>query len=192
MAHIGLLFGSFNPVHIGHLALANYMREMHGMGEVWFVVSPQNPFKQSSDLIDCADRLKMVEIALGGHRGYRACDVEFTLPIPSYTINTLNKLEGIYPDNQFSILMGSDNIQNIDKWKQSSEIIATHQLFVYPRPEFPVFDKNLHPNITITQAPLLDLSSTFIREQLKCGKNMCFFLPHGVDVYIMEKGLYPI
>lgn len=190
MPHIGLLFGSFNPIHIGHLALANYMHEMQGLDEVWLVVSPQNPFKDTSELIDSTHRVKMAQMAIDGHAGYRVCDVELSMPVPSYTIDTLTLLKSKYPDCTFSLIMGTDIIQSIAGWRNGKEIVDQYRMYVYPRPgyEMPVTDHL--PNVIVTNAPMMDVSSTFIRQQLHRGKSMCFFLPQGVEGYIREHGLY--
>lgn len=189
--HIGLLMGSFNPIHIGHLALANYMLETCHLDEVWLVVSPQNPFKDESLLVESHHRLAMVNIALSHHLQYKACDIELEMPLPSYTVDTLSKLTELYPNKQFSIIMGSDNLQTLDRWKDYLNILNNHHLYIYPRPENPVDDiECLHPNITVTQAPLLDISSTFIRKMIKQGHRMQFFLPAGVDEYIHSNQLY--
>ena len=188
--HIGLLFGSFNPIHIGHLILANYMRETQQMDEVWLVVSPQNPFKESDSLIDSNLRLQMVELALTSHPGYQACNIELTMPTPSYTIHTLNKLSLLYPDICFSIIMGADNLQHIDQWKSSTEIINNHQLFIYPRLNYPIPHSPRHQNIVLTNAPIIEISSTFIRQCIHEGKDVRFLLPHEVYQFIKQHQLY--
>jgi len=189
--HVGLLMGSFNPVHIGHLALANYMREMHQMDEVWLVVSPLNPFKDEVQLIDSQHRLAMVNVALQNQPGYCACDIELSMPVPSYSINTLDKLTELHPDIQFSIIMGSDNIQRITRWKDYERLLANHRLYIYPRPGYSLEDVDVnHEHIIMTQAPMIDISSTFIREMLRSGHQMHYFLPHGVQQYITENQLY--
>ncbi|PZX15171.1 nicotinate-nucleotide adenylyltransferase [Breznakibacter xylanolyticus] len=190
MTHIGLLFGSFNPIHIGHLALANYMRETQAMDEIWLVVSPQNPFKISNDLTSGDQRLRMVQIALRNRPHYRACDVEMSMPVPSFTIDTLRVLEQQHPDVNFSLIMGTDIIQSIPQWRNGQEIVARYRLYVYPRPGYDLPDLEATPNVVVTDAPMLDVSSTFIRQHLKNGKDMCFYLPAGVDDYIREHALY--
>jgi nicotinate-nucleotide adenylyltransferase len=187
--HIGLLFGSFNPVHVGHLVLANYMRETQNLHEVWMVVSPQNPFKESNTLIDGENRLKMVEIALHSQPGYKACGIELNLPRPSYTINTLSELQKTHPHHRFSIIIGSDNLSTLHRWKDIDKIQETHQFIVYPRPGYPA-PLALPANIILTEAPQIDISSTYIRSQLKQGKDMSFFLPVGVSAYISQHHLY--
>lgn len=188
--HIGLLFGSFNPIHIGHLVLANYMKEMHHLDEVWLVVSPQNPFKNSHDLIDGQLRLKMVEMALSGSSFCKVCNVEFEMPIPSYTIDTLDKLTETYPDIQFTMIMGTDNIQSIYKWKNGERILGSFEILVYPRLSSDTSSTFKHSNVIYTKAPVIDVSSTFIREQIGLGKNMSFFMPREVAAFVQEKKLY--
>jgi nicotinate-nucleotide adenylyltransferase len=187
--HIGLLFGSFNPVHVGHLVLANYMRETQNLHEVWMVVSPQNPFKESNTLIDGENRLKMVEIALQSQPGYKACGIELTLPRPSYSINTLSELQKLHPHYRFSIIIGSDNLGSLHRWKEIDKILEHHQFIVYPRPGYPT-PEPLAANIILTDAPQIDISSTYIRHQLKQGKDMSFFMPSGVCAYISQHQLY--
>ena len=191
MPHIGLLFGSFNPIHIGHLALANYMREVQGMDQVWLVVSPQNPFKDTSQLIDSHHRLQMAAIALAGQPHYKVCDIEMTMPVPSYTIDTLRALDAQYPGTQFSLIMGSDIIQTIAQWRNSADIVNHYHLYVYPRPGYPMPHTGEMPsNYVLTQAPMIDVSSTFIRQQISMGRDMRFYLPAGVGQYISEQGIY--
>src|ERR1044071_9749959 len=132
--HVGLLFGSFNPVHIGHMALANYMLEFTDMKEVWFVVSPQNPFKGKSQLLKEQDRLLLVQLAIDDQPGYRSSNIEFGLPQPSYTVNTLVHLKEKYPTHRFSLIIGQDNLETFHKWKNHEEILSRHKLLVYPRP----------------------------------------------------------
>lgn len=186
----GLLFGSFNPIHIGHLALANYMLEYTSLDEIWFMVSPHNPFKESNGLADEAKRLNMVELAIEAEPRFRACNLEFELPRPSYTINTLKKLSELYPSHRFTIIMGSDNLLSIDRWKDASTIITGYPILVYPRPGYDVGFLPENSNIQIIKAPLLDISSTMIREGLAQGKELRFLLPAGIYNYIHKNRLY--
>jgi nicotinate-nucleotide adenylyltransferase len=190
MATIGLLFGSFNPVHIGHLALANYMLATQGLDAVWLVVSPQNPFKDEKSLIDSAHRFNMLKTALGHSARYNACDIELHMPLPSYTINTLDRLIEQYPDTEFQIIMGADNLQAIDRWKDADTIFEHHKVLVYPRPGADIINSKYTQNITVTQAPVIDISSTFIRELLKQGRDVQFLVPQGVADYINKNELY--
>jgi nicotinate-nucleotide adenylyltransferase len=190
MKHVGLLFGSFNPVHIGHLALANYILEYETPDEIWFVISPQNPFKTSIDLLDENLRLQIIKLAIKSEPRFRACDFEFSLPRPSYTIDTLDKLSITFPDKQFSVIMGADNLLAIDKWKEPQRLLQQYQLLVYPRPGYTLEKAKIHSNIQIIQAPLFEISSTMIRKALHENKNLRFLLPSGVYDFIKAKGLY--
>ncbi|MBA3682597.1 MAG: nicotinate-nucleotide adenylyltransferase [Bacteroidetes bacterium] len=174
--HIGLFFGTFNPVHIGHLALANYMFNFADMQQVWMVVSPHNPLKNKNQLLDQNDRLHLVNLALDFHPNIKSSNFEFDLPQPSYTINTLVRLKEKYPEHQFSLIMGQDNLQSFNKWKNYEEIIKRHHIYVYPRPNCKPSEFDTHPNVHITQAPLMDISSTFIRNSIKEKKDIRFFL----------------
>ena len=186
----GLFFGSFNPIHVGHIMIANYMNEFEGMDEVWFVVSPQNPFKERTELIPEEHRLNMVEIAVKDLENVKACDVEFTMPQPSYTIDTLNLLHQKYPQNDFHILMGSDNLIYLDRWKDADTIINKYPKLVYPRSNYAVNLSDLPAKTRITNAPVVDISSTMMREWISSGHNIKAFLPAGVFEYIKENALY--
>lgn len=190
LKNIGLLFGSFNPIHIGHLALANYIIEYSSLDEIWFVVSPQNPFKESDELIDEQLRFKMVELAIGNEPRFNACDIEFEMSRPSYTVNTLSHLQQKFPHQQFSIIMGSDNLQSIKRWKNASEILTTYPIIVYPRPGYLISQMPVNAKIKVYEAPLLDLSSTLIRKGIGEGKKLQFLLPTGVFQFIESRGLY--
>jgi nicotinate-nucleotide adenylyltransferase len=185
---IGLFFGSFNPVHIGHLIIANVMQDQTDLDEVWFVVSPQNPFKKQKSLLHEFDRLKMVELAIADHFYFRATDVEFHMPRPSYTIDTLVYLSEKYPQNEFVVMIGGDNLAHFHKWKNHEQILEHYGLYVYPRPgEKQVFD---HPNVRFVEAPLMDISATFIRHTIKSGHSVKYLLPQVVEEYIRDKKLF--
>lgn len=190
MKQVGLLFGSFNPLHIGHLALANYILEYEEPDEIWMMVTPQNPFKVSDDLLDENLRLDIIRLAIQAEPRFKASNFEFSLPRPSFTIDTLDALSDQYGDHRFSVIMGADNLLAIDKWKEPQRLIDQYPLLVYPRPGYDLSGARKHPNIHIIKAPLFDISSTMIRESLKAHKNLRYLLPHGVYDYIKEKGLY--
>lgn len=190
MKQIGLFFGSFNPIHIGHLALANYMVEFEELDEIWFVVSPQNPFKKSIDLLDPSLRIKMVELATAGQSNYRVEDIELSLPTPSYTIDSLKALEEKYPNHQFTIVMGADNILRLHQWKAQDEIVQNYSILVYPRANS-IIDRTILPkNCKVTEAPQIEIASSSIRQWIKSGKSTPFLLPEAVFKFIKTQGLY--
>lgn len=190
MMRTGLLFGSFNPVHIGHLAIANYILEYGNLDEIWFVLSPHNPFKESDELIDETHRMTMLETAIAGESRFRTCDIELTMPRPSYTIDTLDQLKKVYPDHLFTLLMGSDNYLSLNRWKDYHRITGTQNIIVYPRPGYPVTIENGSEKLQILNAPVFDISATMLREALSAGKNIPYLLPHGVFQYISKHNLY--
>ncbi len=188
--HIGLFFGSFNPVHVGHLALANYMLSFTDMDQVWLVVSPHNPLKQKKELLHQNDRLHLVELALDGHPKIRSSTIEFHLPQPSYTIHTLTYLHEKFPEHRFSIIMGQDNLQTLPKWKNAEVLVSQHHVYVYPRLGAEMGAYATHPNVHSTEAPLIDISATFIRKAIKAKKDVSFFMPAKVWHYIDEMNFY--
>ncbi|AZA58954.1 nicotinate-nucleotide adenylyltransferase [Chryseobacterium shandongense] len=193
MKKVGLFFGSFNPIHIGHLILANYILEHTDMDELWFVVSPQNPFKEKKSLLKDHNRLDMVQLAVKNYPKMRASNVEFSLPQPSYTIDTLTYLHEKYSDYSFSLIMGEDNLQSLHKWKNSETLIKNHHIIVYPRmydgekkdPEY-----LQHENISLIEAPVIELSATEIRNMIKTGKNVRPMLPPEVFEYLDGSSFY--
>lgn len=187
--NIGLYFGSFNPIHTGHLILANHVLDQVGLDQIWFVVSPHNPFKQQSSLLNEYDRLHLVHLAVENEPRFKAVDIEFKLPRPSYTIDTLQYLEEKYPQHQFSIIIGSDSFQNLDKWKNAGVLMNRYPLLVYTRPGFPP-RTDLPAKATILEAPLLQISSTHIRQQIKEGRSIRYLVPDKVKDYIEENGYY--
>jgi len=187
---VGLFFGSFNPVHIGHLAIANYMVEFAGIDQLWFVVSPQNPHKKSENLLNNYQRLELVHRAVDEDSRFRVSNIEFNLPKPSYTVDTLAYLSEKFPHYHFSILMGADNLTNFHRWKNYEVILENYGIIVYPRPGFDPAQALSHPNIQLTDAPLMEISSTFIREAIRQGKNIRYFLPPRVYEYIEEMNFY--
>lgn len=193
MKKIGLFFGSFNPIHIGHLILANYILENSDMDELWFVVSPQNPFKDKKSLLNDHNRLDMVQLAVKNYPNMRASNVEFSLPKPSYTIDTLTYLHEKYPDYSFSLIMGEDNLKSLHKWKNADILIKNHHIIVYPR----VFEGEKkdpeylqHENISLIKAPVIELSATEIRNMIKNGKNVRPMLPPEVFEYLDGSNFY--
>lgn len=187
---IGLFFGSFNPVHIGHLIIAGYMANFTDLDQVWLVVSPQSPLKKKNGLAGVYDRIEMARLATDSSDNILVSSVELSMPQPSYTVDTLNELKIRYPDYQFSLIMGADNIISLKKWKSHEQILAEHKIFVYPRPGSDISEWIDHPQITITEAPFLELSSTFIRKALKDKKNIQYMLPEPVLNFIDRKSLY--
>ena len=185
---IGLYFGSFNPIHIGHLIIANTLYDRTDLDEVWFVVSPQNPFKKQQSLVHEFDRLRMVELAIEGHFHFRASDVEFRMPKPSYTIDTLTYLSDQYPHHKFCLFLGSDNLKHFKKWKNHEAILEHYEVLVYPRPGDPVIFE--HPKVRTIEAPLLDISATFIRKSIQEGHSVKYLLPEKVEEYMLAKKLY--
>lgn len=186
----GLYFGTYNPIHIGHLAIANYMVEYAGLDQIWFVVSPQNPFKANTKLLDDHQRLQMARLAVEGDNRFSASDIEFRLPRPSYTINTLTYLRKEYSGHEFQLIMGSDNLALLHQWKDAESILAAHQVLVYPRPGFDVETYRPQPGIRLVNAPLMEISSTFIRTAIAEGKDVRHFLPPNVWQYLKERDFY--
>ena len=197
MKKIGLFFGSFNPIHIGHLILANYILENSDMEELWFVVSPQNPFKDKKSLLNDHNRLDMVQLSVKNYPKMRASNIEFSLPKPSYTIDTLTYLNEKYPDYSFALIMGEDNLKSLPKWKNYEKLVSDYQIIVYPR----TFKGNIstslndselrnHENISLINAPIIELSATEIRKMIKEGKNVRPMLPPEVFEYLDGSSFY--
>ncbi|RYY28562.1 MAG: nicotinate-nucleotide adenylyltransferase [Chitinophagaceae bacterium] len=186
---IGLYFGSFNPVHHGHLIIANHIVCNTNLDQVWFVVSPQNPLKHSSGLLNEYHRLHLVRLAIEGEDRLRVSDIEFHLPRPSFTIDTLTYLAEKYPKNTFTVIMGSDSYQNIGKWKNHHQLISNYDLLIYMRPGFPV-DPLKASRITLLEAPLLEISATYIRNSIKNGKSIRYLLPENVREEIERNRYY--
>ena len=186
----GLYFGSFNPIHNGHLMLANHLAEFGGIDDLWFVISPQNPFKQKQTLLPDYQRLELVRRAIEGYPKFKACDAEFKLPKPSYTIDTLTYLKEKYPDREFYLIMGGDNLDGFPRWKNSEQILAQHHLLVFPRKGCGAGSLADHPNVSIVETPIIEVSSTFIRESIAEGKDVRFFMPQKVWEYVDEMNFY--
>jgi nicotinate-nucleotide adenylyltransferase len=193
MKKIGLFFGSFNPIHIGHLILANYILENSNMDELWFVVSPQNPFKDKKSLLTDHNRLDMVQLAVKNYPKMRASNVEFSLPKPSYTIDTLTYLKEKYPNYSFALIMGEDNLDSLPKWKNAEKLMCDYQIIVYPRTfegEKKDSEYLQHENISMVNAPIIELSATEIRNMIKEGKNVRPMLPPEVFEYLDGSSFY--
>jgi nicotinate-nucleotide adenylyltransferase len=188
--NIGLFFGTFNPVHIGHMIIASYMAEFADLDEVWMVVSPHNPLKEKTTLLDDYQRLHMVNLAIDNHPKLKASDIEFKLSQPSYTIHTLTYLKEKYPAYHFFLIMGADNLESFHKWKNHERILEISGLLVYPRPGFDGGEFKNHPSVKWVHAPLMQISSTFIRSALKQKKNLKYILPEKVYKYIDEMNFY--
>jgi nicotinate-nucleotide adenylyltransferase len=188
---VGLFFGSFNPIHIGHLVIADVMADQTDLDQVWFVVSPLNPFKSSSSLLHEFDRLKMVELAIAENFKFRASDVEFNMPKPSYTADTLAYLSDKYPDHEFKLIIGEDNLLHFHKWKNHEVILENYGLYVYPRPQVdPKKIKVKHKAIEYIESPMLDISATFIRKSIRNNHSVQYLLPGPVIDYIRMKKFY--
>lgn len=186
----GLLFGSFNPIHNGHLILASYMLEFTDLDEVWLVVSPQNPLKKKSNLLADHHRLALVRLAIEDHPKLRANDIEFKMPKPSYTIDTLTWISEKYEDREFILICGTDIFPTFHKWKNFEEILNQYQLYVYPRPGYHLGRYEGNSHIRVFDAPLMEISSSFIREGIKAGKDMSFWMSEKVYNYILEMHFY--
>lgn len=187
---IGLFFGSFNPVHNGHLIIANYVCETTDLDKVWMMVSPQNPFKQKDGLLNEYDRLHLINLAIEDNPNLRASDIEFKLPKPSYTIDTLTHLKEKFPQHEFSLVMGGDNLSNLHKWKNYEMILAGYDIYVYRRQGAEESKLAAHERVHFLDVPLLDISATFIRENLRKGVSMRYFLPEKVYEYINGTNWY--
>lgn len=189
---VGLYFGSFNPIHIGHLIIANYMAEHSDLSEVWFVVTPHNPFKKKASLLDNYQRLEMVYLATKDYDKLKPSNIEFNLPQPSYTINTLTYLQEKYPEKEFALIMGEDNLKGFHKWKNHELILENHHIYVYPRISNGHTDTqfNNHKKIHTINAPVMELSSTYIRNAIKDGMNVKPMVPEHVWQYLDTMNFY--
>ena len=188
--HIGLYFGSFNPIHIGHLIIASYALESAGLDKVWFVVSPHNPLKESSTLLNEYDRLNLVQLAVESDQRFRASSVEFSLPRPSFTIDTLTYLQEKFPTEKFSVILGSDSYANLPRWKIYEALIRQHRFVVYNRPGHAAPQHEGANAILLEDAPLLEISATFIRRQIQAGHSVRYLLPDKVHEHILANRYY--
>lgn len=187
--NIGLYFGSFNPIHIGHLIIASHVLNNTSLQKIWFIISPQNPFKPSKTLLNEYDRFHLVQKAIEQDQRMKASEIEFNLPRPSYTVHTLAYLQEKYPDHHFSIIMGSDSFQNLEKWKNPEVIASGHPIIIYKRPGFDIENK-LNASILEMDAPLLDISATHIRELIRDGKSIKYLVPQAVEEEIIQNGFF--
>lgn len=187
---IGLFFGSFNPIHTGHLIIANLMAEATDLNKVWFVVSPQNPFKASKGLLHEFDRYDLVRAAIFDNYKLEVSDIEFHLPKPSYTIHTLVHLKEKHPEKEFKVILGEDNLVNFTKWKNHQQILKDYGLYVYQRPNTQPSELKAHPNVRYIEAPMLDISATFIRSCIKKNLSVRYLVPDVVEERIRAKGFY--
>ena len=185
---IGLYSGSFNPVHHGHVMLANYLVEFSDLDELWFVVSPQNPLKKREDLMKDEDRLKMVELALEGDSRLKVSNIEMSLPLPSYTINTLRALSAKYPDDQFVFICGMDSLQGLPRWREYQAILDNYELLVFPRKGYDGGELIHHTHVKVLETPVIEVSSTFIRNSMKAGKDVRHFMPEKAYQYLISSG----
>ncbi|GAA4348206.1 nicotinate (nicotinamide) nucleotide adenylyltransferase [Hymenobacter saemangeumensis] len=185
-SRIGLLFGSFNPIHTGHLVLAEHFATRTDISEVWLVISPQSPFKVGHDLLPEAERLQLVELAIAGNPRLRAEPIEFDLPRPSYTIATLDALRVRHPGHDFVLLMGGDNLPGLPRWKEAGRLLAETDIYVYPRPGTELPDLATFPRVRVVQAPLLDISATYIRASLQAGQSIRYLVPPTVEEHLTK------
>jgi nicotinate-nucleotide adenylyltransferase len=188
--HIGLFFGSFNPIHIGHLIIANTMLESTGLEEIWFIVSPQNPFKITSSLLHEFDRFEMVRLAIHDNFKFRVSDIEFHLPRPSYTIDTLTHLQEKHPGHNFALIIGEDNLLQFPRWKNHQQILDYFSLYVYQRPLTAHSELKNHLKVKIVEAPMFDISASFIRNAVKNNRSIKYLVPGEVEQYIRDKNFY--
>lgn len=187
---VGLFFGSFNPIHIGHMIIAESMMSSGHIQELWFIPSPQNPFKKSKNLLHEFDRFDLVNAAVSNHPNFKVNDIEFGLPKPSFTANTLTHLSEKHPDKEFSLIIGEDNLTSFHKWKNYEAILTYYKLLVYPRPNSGKPNFELPENVQFVEAPLLDISATFIRNKIKNGHSIKYLVPIEVEDFIHRKKFY--
>ena len=190
--HIGLFFGSFNPIHTGHLVIANQLVEYTDLEQIWFIVSPQNPLKQKESMLNEYDRFYMVEQAIEDNDKFRANNIEFTLPKPSYTVDTLAYLKEKFPSHKFSLIMGADNLHSLPKWKNFESILQHYHIYVYKRPGYPApqAPENFFSSVHIVEFPQLDVSASYIRQCIKEGISIKYLVPEKVRTYIENMNLY--
>lgn len=190
MMEVGLFFGSFNPIHTGHMIIASLVKETTRVDEVWFIVSPQNPFKKNNNLLHEFDRLDMVNAAIGDDYQFRSSDIEFNMPRPSYTIDTLTLLQEKHPDKKFHLIIGEDNLASFPKWKNYEKILEHFGLIVYPRPHSKPSALKGSDNVKMIEAPEVDISATLIRKLIREEKSIKYLVPDAVVAVIKSKGYY--
>ncbi|MCX2481880.1 nicotinate (nicotinamide) nucleotide adenylyltransferase [Pedobacter sp. MR2016-24] len=190
MKKTGLFFGSFNPIHAGHLIIASYMANFTDLNEVWLVISPQNPLKNKKGLGNMYDRLEMARLATEPSEQLKVSDIEFNLPKPSYTVDTLAYLHEKYPGREFVLIMGADNLVSFKKWKNYEVLLNNYKLYVYPRPGADTSEWKDHPSVTLTETPQMEISSTFIRKAILDKKNIQFLVPDNVIAFMDSKNMY--
>jgi nicotinate-nucleotide adenylyltransferase len=187
----GLFFGSFNPIHIGHLIIGSHMVNFTDLKQLWFVVSPQNPLKAKNELLNDFQRLEMVRLGIGDDKQLHVSDIEFELEKPSYTINTLLRLEEKYPEREWVLIMGSDTVNTLPKWKNYEQLVKNYGIYIYPRPEYPINTELLTPKMKIIEdVPLMQISASYVRKVLREKKNAKYLLPPNVYAYIDKWGYY--
>ena len=187
---VGLFFGSFNPVHTGHMIIANFMAQNSDLDQVWMVVSPHNPLKSKKSLAKDRDRLHLVNLAIGDNLLLKSSDIEFSLPKPSYTIDTLTYLSEKHPDYTFVLIMGGDNLATLHKWKNYEQILSRYEIYIYKRPSYDHGDLEDHPSIKIFDSPLIDISASFIRNMIKEGHSSQYLVPDAVFQYLYDTRMY--
>ena len=187
---IGLFFGSFNPVHNGHLMLANYIVEYTDLDSIWFVVSPHNPLKEKDSLLEDSHRLDMLQMAIHNDERFEVCDIEFNMPKPSYTIDTLNRLSELHPDTEFHLICGMDNLESFKKWKNYQDILDNYHLMVYPRKNYDGGELSSHKSVQIIDAPEIEISSTFIRKAMTENKDLRHFMPEKSYNHMIDMKFY--
>jgi nicotinate-nucleotide adenylyltransferase len=189
---VGLFFGTFNPIHVGHLIIANHLAENSDLDQIWMVLTPLSPFKVKQSMLDNYQRLEMVHLATKDYTTIRPSDIEFNLPQPNYTVNTLAYLKEKFPEHQFALIMGEDNLKSFHKWKNYEVILEEHEMYCYPRISNGKVETQFdnHPNIHHVSAPIIELSSTLIRSQIKSGNNVRPMLPENVWKYLDEMNFY--
>ncbi len=187
---IGLFFGSFNPIHVGHLVIAEFMATQTDLDRVWLVVSPQNPLKPKKTLARDHDRLHWVKLAIEGNRKLRASDVEFSMPKPSFTVDTLAFLKEKHPANDFALIMGGDSLASLHLWKNHETILAGHEIYIYKRPKIDLGGLATNPKVLLFDAPMMDISATFIRENISAGKSCRYLLPESIREEVEASSFY--